>query len=54
MGEDEKPEINSEGMAHLREEATENNDKYRITVDTEQVSYNVCDSTREVLAVWES
>jgi len=52
-GEDEgKQEISSDGMAHLRGESTENNDKYRITVDTEQVFYNVCDSTKEVKAGW--
>ena len=47
-----KQQISSDGMAHLRGEATDNNDKYRITVDCEQVFYNVCDSTKPVKAGW--
>ena len=50
-GDDEgKQEINSYGMAHLWGEATEHNDKYRITVDTEQVFHNACASTKAVTA----
>jgi len=47
-----KQQIDSDGMAHLRGEATDNNDKYRITVDCEQVFYNVCDSSKPVKAGW--
>ena len=49
---DDKQEIGSDGMAHLRGEATENNDKYRITVDVEQVFYNVCKVSEPVVADW--
>ena len=33
-------------MAHLRVEATDNRDKFRITMDTEQIFLNVCDSVK--------
>ena len=48
-----KQQIDSDGMAHLRGEATDNNDKYRITIDCEQVFYNVCDSSKPVKAGWD-
>ena len=41
-----------EGLCHLRGEANENQDKYRITVDVEQVFYNVCDESLPVKAEW--
>ena len=47
-----KQQIDSNGMTHLRGEATDNNDKYRITVDCEQVFYNVCDSSKPAKAGW--
>ena len=50
--EEGKSEISSDGMAHLRGEATENQDKYRITLDAEQCFYNVCNSSEAVKAGW--
>ena len=48
--EDVKPYINSKGIAHLMGPATANHDKYMITVDTEQVFYNVFGTDKPMLA----
>jgi len=50
--EEGKSEISSDGMAHLRGEATENQEKYKIAFDAEQCFYNVCNSPEAVKAGW--
>ena len=40
----------AEGLAHLRGEATENQDKFRITVDVEQCIYHLCDADNKPVA----
>ena len=41
-----------DGMHHIRGEATENQDKYRITVDCEQVYRNYADETKPIRGHW--